>query len=124
MHQHVPLRFGEQRKAAPDEKQNTQADNDIPEFVDESVIAPPLSKAKGREAKIAAVMEGREGREEFGSRKGNISHPHSTTNKEKSKKKNFVMVRRKREIQGKVKRSLRDQQKVLRRHVEHIKKQK
>lgn len=91
-------------------------------LVDEQVIQGPRAKAKNdREAKLAAAVEGRE---KFGSKKGKIDRPHSTTNKEKAKKKNFLMTRRKREVQGKAKRSLRDQQKILRKHVDHMKKQK
>ncbi|RPA84826.1 SDA1-domain-containing protein [Ascobolus immersus RN42] len=46
-------------------------------------------------ARLAKVMEGREDREKFSSKKGKKlkEKAHSTTNKEKNRKKNFLMVR-------------------------------
>lgn len=70
-----------------------------------------------REERIAHAREGREDREKFGSRKGKRDTAHSTTNKEKARKKNFVMMIHKRSVQGKQKLSLRDRQKVLRAHI-------
>jgi len=95
------------------------------ETVDQTTIEGPRRKAKmDREARIAAVQEGREGRGKFGSHKGKIDRPHSTTNKQKAREKNFLMMRRKQGIQGKGKRSLRDKQKLLRKHIETGKKQR
>lgn len=67
-----------------------------------------------REEKLASVMEGREGREKYGSAKGKIEGPHSTTNKQKARKKNFIMAVHKRTVQGKKKVGLGDRQKLLR----------
>lgn len=75
-----------------------------------------------REERIAQAKEGREDRDKFGSRRGKRDAPHSTTNKEKARKKNFVMMIHKKAVQGKQKLSLRDRQKVLRAHVEKQKK--
>lgn len=72
-----------------------------------------------KEARLATVLEGRKDREKYGSRKGNIDKPHSTTNKEKARKKNFLMTlgtaKRKQRM------SLVDKKKVLQ---AHVKKQK
>lgn len=73
-----------------------------------------------REERIAHAKEGREDRE-FGLRKGKRDAPHSTTNKEKARKKNFIMTIHKRAVSGKQKMSLRDRQKVLRAHVDRMK---
>lgn len=74
-----------------------------------------------KEERIATAREGKDDRE-FGSRKkAHAEKKHSTTNKQKARKKNFMMMIHNRDVQGKAKRSLRDKQKVLR---THIKKQK
>ncbi|KAK9237321.1 SDA1-domain-containing protein [Lipomyces kononenkoae] len=88
-----------------------------------SLLGPKSGKADKAE-RLAAVMEGRQDRQ-FGPKKGKKdSQPHSTTNKEKARKKNFIMMIHKRDVQGKSKKSLRDKQKVLRAHVERQKKSK
>merc|ERR1712043_144688 len=45
-----------------------------------------------KEARMATVLEGREGREKFGSRKVKINPMSSTSNKQKLKNKNIMMV--------------------------------
>lgn len=89
--------------------------------VESSNLVNADKKKMTKEERIASIMEGREGREKFGSRKGNREAPHSTTNKEKERKKNFVMMIHKKSVQGKRKMSLRDRQKVLRAHVQRQK---
>ncbi|VEU20972.1 DEKNAAC101874 [Brettanomyces naardenensis] len=79
---------------------------------------------QSKEERMKSIMEGREGREKFGSAKGKIERPHSTTNREKTRKKNFMMVVHKRGVQGKKKMSLRDKQKILRAHIDRQKKGK
>lgn len=92
------------------------------ELVDASRLTGPISKYKQtREERLEKVLEGREGRDKFGSRRGKRENARSTTNREKERKKNFVMMIHKKAVFGKQKMSLRDKQKVLR---EHIKKQK
>ncbi|CCH60450.1 hypothetical protein TBLA_0C06570 [Henningerozyma blattae CBS 6284] len=92
------------------------------EVVDSDRLVGPVKYKQTREEKLAKVMEGREGREKFGSRRGKRDDTlRSTTNREKARKKNFVMMIHKRSVRGKAKMSLRDKQKVLR---AHIKKQK
>ncbi|CUS10923.1 unnamed protein product [Tuber aestivum] len=91
--------------------------------VDADAIKGPQKRGKSdKEARLVAVMEGREGREKFGSKKGKRDKTHSTTNKEKARKKNFMMTKSK--AKGKQKRSLVERQRVLRAHVEKQKKSK
>ncbi|KAK9322722.1 SDA1-domain-containing protein [Lipomyces orientalis] len=88
-----------------------------------SLLGSKTGKAD-KEERMAAVMEGRQDRQ-FGSKKGKKdSQPHSTTNKEKARKKNFIMMIHKRDVQGKNKKSLRDKQKSLRAHIDKQKKSK
>ncbi|CCX06882.1 Similar to Protein SDA1; acc. no. P53313 [Pyronema omphalodes CBS 100304] len=68
------------------------------EVVQQNIIQGNLKRGKSdREARIEAVMEGREGREKYSSSKGKKlkEKAHSTTNKEKNRKKNFLMTLRK-----------------------------
>ena len=91
------------------------------EYINESVILGPRKKAKqDYEERMASIREGREGREKFGSKKGKTERG-STTNREKSRNKNFLMISHKRSVVAKSKASLHDKQKQLR---AHIKKQK
>ncbi|RPB05718.1 SDA1-domain-containing protein [Choiromyces venosus 120613-1] len=91
--------------------------------VDTDAIKGPQKRGKSdKEARLAAVMEGREGREKFGSKKGKRDKTHSTTNKEKARGKNFMMTKSK--AKGKQKRSLVEKQRILKAHVEKQKKSK
>lgn len=89
--------------------------------VDSTTLVGKIKYKQLREEKIAAAKEGKTDRS-FGSRKGKIETPHSTTNREKARKKNFVMMIHKKAVQGKQKLSLRDRQKVLRAHIDKQKK--
>lgn len=89
--------------------------------VDVKTLIGPQKFKQIREERIAAAKEGKEGRD-FGSRKGKIEGAHSTTNREKARKKNFMMMIHKKDVQGKAKRSLRDKQRSLRAHIEKQKK--
>lgn len=63
--------------------------------VDEAVLTGGVKRGKSdKEARLAAVAEGREGREKYGSSRGQKlkEKAHSTTNKEKERKKNFLMT--------------------------------
>lgn len=90
--------------------------------VDSAKLVGPVKYKQLREERIAQAREGRDEREKFGSRKGKRENELSTTNREKARKKNFVMMIHKRDVQGKAKRSLRDKQKVLRAHITKQKK--
>ncbi len=75
-----------------------------------------------REARIESMQKGREGREKFGYKDGRHSLHCSKTNREKQKKKNFQMVRHK--ARGKIKKSFREKQLALRKHLTQQKKMK
>ncbi|KAK6353134.1 Severe Depolymerization of Actin [Orbilia brochopaga] len=93
--------------------------------VDQSIIEGPKTRGKSdKEARLAAVMEGREGREKYSSKRGKAlaEKPHSTTNKEKARRKNFMMTLG--QAKKKQKRSLMDHRRILKAHVERQKKGK
>ncbi|KAJ3051845.1 Protein SDA1 [Rhizophlyctis rosea] len=88
--------------------------------VDVSRITAGIRRKDDYEARLESIKAGREGRK-YGSKKGSEERS-SMTNKEKAKKtKAFMMVVHKKSVKGKVKRSLREKQKVMR---QHVKKQK
>lgn len=93
------------------------------EKVDSTTLVGKIKYKQLREERIAVAREGKDDREKFGSRRGKRDAPHSTTNREKARKKNFVMMIHKKSVQGKQKLSLRDRQKVLRAHITKQKKQ-
>uniref|UniRef100_A0A8D8TMC4 Protein SDA1 n=1 Tax=Cacopsylla melanoneura TaxID=428564 RepID=A0A8D8TMC4_9HEMI len=86
------------------------------ELVDLGDIENIYKKKKHDKAtRLESVLKGREGREKWGYKK-NRTNPHaSTTNQEKKKDKNFMMVRHK--VRGKIKRSFKDKQIELRNHL-------
>ncbi|OAD71911.1 hypothetical protein PHYBLDRAFT_97053, partial [Phycomyces blakesleeanus NRRL 1555(-)] len=91
-------------------------------LVDEFAILGPRKKAKqDYEERMASIQEGREGREKFGSKKGNKDRG-STTNREKSRNKNYVMIAHKRDVVMKAKRSMKDKQVAHRAAIEKQKK--
>jgi len=72
-------------------------------------------KRHDKEARLSSVLAGREGREKFsGPRKKRQNEFASTTNKEKSKKKPFMMIAKSRKAKVKTKRSFREKQVALR----------
>ncbi|EPY51078.1 SDA1 family protein [Schizosaccharomyces cryophilus OY26] len=88
--------------------------------VDAGDIEGPKKRMKDdREGRLARVMEGREGREKFGS-KSNQFNPTSLSNKRKQKNKNFMMIKHK--VKGKAGRSLMQKRKSLRDHIDREKK--
>lgn len=92
------------------------------EVIDSASLLGKVKYKQLREERIAHAKEGREDRDKFGSKKGKRDAPHSTTNKEKARKKNFVMMIHKKAVQGKQKLSLRERQKVMRAHITKQKK--
>ncbi|KAI7868089.1 SDA1-domain-containing protein [Spinellus fusiger] len=87
-------------------------------------ILGPRKKAKqDYEERMASIQEGREGREKFGSKKGNKDRG-STTNREKSRNKNYVMIAHKRDVVMKSKRSMKDKQVAHRAAIEKQKRLK
>jgi len=94
-------------------------------FLSEAEILGPRKKAKmDYEERMASIAKGREGREKFGSMKGkkNKDTPSSSTNREKARKKPFMMIMASGAVRGKKKASLRDKQKKLRAHIDKAKK--
>lgn len=74
-----------------------------------------------KDTRLESVMRGREDREKFGYRdKRQVTH--SQTNNEKKKKKNFTMMRHK--ARSKVKKSFKDKQHTMRKHLLKQKKMK
>lgn len=67
-----------------------------------------------KETRLATVMAGRTDRKEFVRKKTKMNPHASTTNKEKKKNKNFMMMRYSQNIRSKNKRSFRDKQIALR----------
>lgn len=92
------------------------------DLVDSNTLTGPIRYKQSREERLQKVLEGREGRDKYGSRRGKRDNVHSTTNREKERRKNFVMSIHKRSVRGKQKMSLRDKQKVLRAHITKQKK--
>lgn len=92
------------------------------ELVDADRLVGPVKYKQTREERMQHILEGREGREKYSSRRGKRDNVRSTTNREKARKKNFVMTLHKRSIKGKQKMSLRDRQKVLKAHITKQKK--
>lgn len=75
-----------------------------------------------KQARLESVLKGRTGREKFGYRDGRQNIHCSKTNTEKKKKKNFGMMRHK--ARSKVKRSFKDKQLDMRKHLLKQKKMK
>ena len=72
-------------------------------------------KRHDKEARMEAIMGGREGREKFGSMKNKKAEGASITNKQKSRKKNFSMMKHK--IKAKGKKSFREKQVALKKRL-------
>ena len=91
------------------------------ELVDLASIEMIHKKRKhDKDSRLATVMEGREGREKFGSRKSKMNEHASTTNKQKLKNKSFMMLKHK--FKGKAKKSFVDKQKDLKKSMLRSKK--
>ena len=105
-----------------DSEASDESEGDEPSaFIDPSKIEGYRSRAKADyEARLASIHAGREGREKFGTRKRGNSRS-STTNKEKSKGKNFLMMAHKFEVKGKRRRSLKVRQAVQKKHKTNMK---
>ena len=91
------------------------------ELVDLADIEMVHKKRKHDKAsRLASVMAGREDREKFGSRKQKQNENASTTNKEKARKKNFMMLKHK--LKKKAKRSFVEKQKQMKQSMMRSKK--
>ncbi|KAG0359860.1 Protein SDA1 [Gamsiella multidivaricata] len=110
-----PARAGSGKRPAPTDENQAEGEVSIG-----SIIGPRKKAKQDYAERMESIKNGREGRDKFGSRKGSTERG-STTNKEKSKGKNFMMIAHKREVREKKKMSLREKQVQV--HA-HIKKQK
>ncbi|XP_058981715.1 protein SDA1 homolog [Musca domestica] len=98
-------------------------EKDRQEFVKLDNIEMIYKKRKhDKESRLETVRSGRTDREKFGWKDGRQNENCSKTNREKQKHKNFVMMRYK--ARSKVKKSFRDKQQAMRKHLLHIKKMK
>ncbi|BGP23962.1 SDA1 domain protein [Rhodotorula toruloides] len=97
-------------------------DND--NFLDEGDIVGVVKKAKNSyEERLAKIQEGRADREKFGSHKHKKldAKPHSTTNAEKKRSKNFMMLAHSHQVVSKKRQSLHQKSRKMRNHVKHQK---
>ncbi|XP_058820240.1 protein SDA1 homolog [Topomyia yanbarensis] len=100
-----------------------QLEKEKSEFVKLDDIEMIYKKRKtDKEARIESMQKGREGREKFGYKDNRHDPFCSKTNREKRKGKNFNMIRHK--ARGKVKKSFREKQLALKKHLMHMKKMK
>jgi len=100
------------RSAALQEEDEETINMGREELVDLANIEMVHKKRRhDKEARLASVKEGREDREKFGSRKRKMNEHASTTNKQKLKTKNFMMVKGK--FKHKAKKSFVQKQKDL-----------
>ncbi|XP_017147528.1 protein SDA1 homolog [Drosophila miranda] len=98
-------------------------EQDRAEFVKLNSIEMIFKKRKhDKESRMETVQAGRQDRERFGWKDGRVNEHCSKTNSEKRKTKNFGMMRHK--ARSKVKKSFRDKQLSLRKHLLHQKKMK
>lgn len=98
-------------------------EQDRAEFVKLNNIEMIYKKRKhDKESRLETVQAGRQDRERFGWKDGRVNENCSKTNREKSKTKNFGMMRHK--ARSKVKKSFRDKQMAMRKHLLHQKKMK
>ncbi|BGP15092.1 hypothetical protein JCM10213_002762 [Rhodosporidiobolus nylandii] len=92
-------------------------------LVEGDILGAVAKKKASYEERLASIAEGRADREKFGSHKHKKldSKAHSTTNAEKSRKKNFLMIAHSREVVGKGRASLKRKSIQLRKHVTRMK---
>uniref|UniRef100_A0A182P491 Protein SDA1 n=1 Tax=Anopheles epiroticus TaxID=199890 RepID=A0A182P491_9DIPT len=111
------------KKQVTHHSRKRQLETERSEFVKLDAIEMIYKRRKAdKQARVESIQKGREGREKFGY-KDNRLNPHcSKTNREKQKNKNFTMIRHK--VRGKIKKSFRDKQVALRKHLLHVKKMK
>lgn len=101
----------------------SEASDGNDEIVDQRKIEYQSKKRKQtKDERMDSIKNGRDGRLKYGSRKGQKNRC-SSTNQEKNKKKNFLMIAHKRKVLAKNKMSLKQKQAILRRHIEKQRKQ-
>ncbi|XP_058456024.1 protein SDA1 homolog [Malaya genurostris] len=111
------------KKKMTQNNRKRQLEKEKTEFVKLDDIEMIYKKRKtDKEARIESMKKGREGREKFGYKDNRHDPFCSKTNREKRKTKNFNMIRHK--ARGKVKKSFREKQLALKKHLLHMKKMK
>ncbi|GAA5822167.1 hypothetical protein JCM11251_004879 [Rhodosporidiobolus azoricus] len=92
-------------------------------LVEGDILGAVAKKKASYEERLASIAEGRADREKFGSHKHKKldDKAHSTTNAEKARKKNFLMVAHSRDVVGKGRASLKRKNTKLRNHVQRLK---
>uniref|UniRef100_U5EWX7 Protein SDA1 n=1 Tax=Corethrella appendiculata TaxID=1370023 RepID=U5EWX7_9DIPT len=111
------------KKKVTHNSRKRQLERETSEFVKLDDIEMIYKKRKtDKESRVESMKKGREGREKFGYKDGRMNIHCSKTNREKRKNKNFVMMRNK--ARTKVKKSFRDKQIALRKHLTQQKKMK
>ena len=97
-----------------DDMESSDEDGQPKEIVTmEDIAMVNMRRRRDRDARLATVLAGREGREKYGARRPKMNPYASTTNKEKQKKKNFMMLRSKQRFK-RTHRSFRDRQIAMR----------
>jgi len=117
----VSVKKGSAKKRKASEAFNEKTAAQVNELVDLASIENIHSKRRhDKEARMEAVRKGQEGREKFGSRKGKMNPFASTSNREKRKGKNFMMLKHK--IKRNKKKSFKEQQFSYRKALEKTRK--
>lgn len=115
------------RKVTGSSKRKRNAESSKPQEKSEIVKLSDIEmiykkRRTDKQSRIDSIQKGREGREKFGYKDGRQNVHCSKTNREKEKNKNFQMMRQK--ARGKIKKSFRDKQLALRKHLIQQKKMK
>ncbi|XP_055387301.1 protein SDA1 homolog [Condylostylus longicornis] len=98
-------------------------ESDKTDFVKLENIEMIYKKRKhDKESRLETVKAGRTDRKEFGYKDGRKNENCSKTNREKQKRKNYLMMRHK--ARGKAKKSFKEKQQKMRKHLIHMKKMK
>merc|ERR1711915_1062897 len=107
---------GKKRTAAEADLEEEAAEAGRKELVNlEDIEMIYKKKRHDKEARMEAILSGRQDREKYGSKKNKKAVGASTTNKQKSKKKNFSMMKHK--IKAKGKKSFREKQVALKKRL-------
>ncbi|CAL8111419.1 unnamed protein product [Orchesella dallaii] len=94
------------KKGSAKKRKASEAIDNVSKQIDELVDLGAIEnihkrRRHDREARLETVKKGQEGREKFGQKKGRMNPFASTTNKEKRKSKNFLMLKPKLKRKGK-----------------------
>eukprot|EP00050_Salpingoeca_kvevrii_P018343 m.73051 g.73051 ORF g.73051 m.73051 type:complete len:690 (-) comp8021_c0_seq2:72-2141(-) len=100
------------KRLLPSARAQKRAVEEMHEMLEDTALLPERKKQRqNKEERLASVMEGREDRGKFGARKGRMNENASTTNREKARQKNPMMLRHAFKLRSKAKLSLVEKQK-------------